>query len=116
MQTSYSNAEYASQEKLTRRDCFPGEIEAAMPWPALVADILPCYPEGDGCVPPPMSLERRLRLYIAQQCFGSSNEGVENATGPASASASSKTIAGQLKPCEQSSKEASASQAGTHTV
>jgi IS5 family transposase len=41
MQSSFSDAEYASKKKLTRRDRFLAEIEAATPWPALVAALLP---------------------------------------------------------------------------
>jgi IS5 family transposase len=43
----------------------------------LVAVILPYYPKGNGRGRPPIGLERILR--IAQQCFGLSDEGVEDA-------------------------------------
>lgn len=79
MQSSFSDVEYANKKKLTRRDRFLAEIEAATPWPALVAAILPYYPKGDGRGRPPIGLERMLRMYIAQQCFGLSDEGVEDA-------------------------------------
>lgn len=79
MQSSFSDAEYASKKKLTRRDRFLAEIETATPWPALVAVLLPYYPKGDGRGRPPIGLERMLRMYIAQQCFGLSDEGVEDA-------------------------------------
>jgi len=67
------------QEKLTRRKRFLAEIEAATPWSALVAALLPYYPKGDGRGRPPLGLERMLRMYIAQQCFGLSDEGIEDA-------------------------------------
>ena len=79
MQSSFSDAEYASKKKLTRRDRFLAEIETATPWPALAAVLLPYYPKGDGRGRPPIGLERMLRMYIAQQCFGLSDEGVEDA-------------------------------------
>lgn len=79
MQSSFSDAEYASKKKLTRRDRFLAEIEAATPWPALMAALLPYYPKGDGRGRPPIGLERMLRMYISQQCFGLSDEGVEDA-------------------------------------
>jgi len=79
MQSSFSDAEYARKKKLTRRDRFLAEIEAATPWPALVAALLPYYPKGDGRGRPPIGLERMLRMYIVQQCFGLSDEGVEDA-------------------------------------
>jgi len=78
-QTSFSEAEFASKKKLTRRERFLAEIETATPWPALVAALLPYYPKGDGRGRPPMGLERMLRMYIAQQCFGLSDEGIEDA-------------------------------------
>jgi IS5 family transposase len=79
MQSTFSDAEYASKKKLTRRERFLAQIEAATPWPALVAAILPYYPKGDGRGRPPIGLERMLRMYVAQQCFGLSDEGVEDA-------------------------------------
>lgn len=79
MQSSFSDVEYANKKKLTRRDRFLAEIDAATPWPALVAAIAPHYPKGDGRGRPPIGLERMLRMYIAQQCFGLSDEGVEDA-------------------------------------
>ena len=78
-QTSFSDVEFASKKKLTRRERFLTEIEAATPWPALVAALLPYYPKGDGRGRPPIGLERMLRMYIAQQCLGLSDEGIEDA-------------------------------------
>jgi len=55
-QTSFSGAEFVSKKRLTRRERFLAEIEAARPWPALVAALLPYYPKGDGRGRPPMGL------------------------------------------------------------
>lgn len=79
MQASFSDLEYAAKKKVTRRDRFLGEIEAVTPWSALVAEIEPFYPKGEGRGRPPIGLERMLRMYIAQQCFGLSDEGTEDA-------------------------------------
>lgn len=79
MQTSFSDLEYAAKKKVTRRDRFLGEIEAVTPWSALVAEIEPFYPKGEGRGRPPMGVERMLRMYVAQQCFGLSDEGTEDA-------------------------------------
>jgi len=79
MQKSFSDPEYAAKKKLTRRDRFLAEIEAVTPWAALVAVIAPHYPKGDGRGRRPIGLERMLRMYIAQQCFGLSDEGTEDA-------------------------------------
>jgi transposase, IS5 family len=78
-QTSFSDAEFTHKKKQTRRDRFLSEIEAVTPWAALVAALLPYYPKGDGRGRPPVGLERMLRMYIAQQCFGLSDEGIEDA-------------------------------------
>jgi IS5 family transposase len=77
-QTSFSELEYAAKKKLTRRDRFLAEIEAATPWAQLVAVIEPHYPKG-GRGRPPIGLERMLRMYVAQNCFGLSDEGIEDA-------------------------------------
>ncbi|TCJ18014.1 IS5 family transposase [Parasulfuritortus cantonensis] len=79
MQRSFSDLEYAAKPKVTRRDRLLGEIEAVTPWAALVAEIEPFYPKGEGRGRPPIGLERMLRMYIAQQCFGLSDEGAEDA-------------------------------------
>lgn len=78
-QMSFSDAEYASRKKLTRRDRFLAEIKAVTPWSALVAAIEPVYPKGDGRGRPPIGVARMLRMYVAQQCFGLSDEGIEDA-------------------------------------
>lgn len=79
MQRSFSDLEYAAKKKMTRRDRFLAEIEAVTPWSALIAAIEPFYPKGGGRGRPPLGVERMLRMYIAQQCFGLSDEGIEDA-------------------------------------
>jgi IS5 family transposase len=78
-QTSFSEVEFSGKKKLTRRERFLAAIESATPWSALVAALLPYYPKGDGRGRPPIGLERMLRMYIAQQCLGLSDEGIEDA-------------------------------------
>ncbi len=79
MQASFSDLEYAGKKKQTRRDRFLAQLEVLTPWAALVAAIEPFYPKGRGAGRPPIGLERMLRMYIAQQCFGLSDEGIEDA-------------------------------------
>jgi IS5 family transposase len=79
MQRSFSDLEYAAKKKVTRRDRFLGEIDAVTPWCALVAQVDPFYPNGKGRGRPPIGVERMLRMYVAQQCFGLSDEGIEDA-------------------------------------
>jgi len=79
MQSSFADLEYAAKRKVTRRDRFLAEIEAMTPWSALVCELEAFYPKGGGRGRPPIGLERMLRMYIAQQCFGLSDEGIEDA-------------------------------------
>ncbi len=66
------------KRKQTRRDRFLGQIDAITPWAALVEAIEPHFPEGKRGRPP-IGLERMRRMYVAQQCFNLSDEGVEDA-------------------------------------
>jgi transposase, IS5 family len=79
MQTSFSDLEFAAKKKQTRRERFLCEIDALVPWGKLLAVISPFYPKGGGRGRPPVGLERMLRLYVVQQCFALSDEGIEDA-------------------------------------
>ncbi len=79
MQRSFSDLEYAAKRKVTRRDRLLNELEVLTPWAALIAELAPFYPKGEGAGRPPIGLERMLRMYIVQQCFGLSDEGTEDA-------------------------------------
>jgi IS5 family transposase len=75
MQRSFSALEYGAKKKVTRRDRFLWEIDAVTPWSALVAEVDPFYPKGEGRGRPPIGVERMLRMYVAQQCFGLNRPG-----------------------------------------
>lgn len=77
-QKSFSELEYGAKRKQTRRDRFLAEIEVITPWAELVRALEPFYPAGKRGRPP-IGLERMLRMYVAQQCFGLSDEGAEDA-------------------------------------
>ncbi len=79
MPRSFSELEYAQKKKLTRRDRFLQELEAVVPWSDLEPVIAPFYPTTGGRGRPPVGLARMLRMYVAQQCFGLSDEGIEDA-------------------------------------
>jgi len=79
MQASFSDLEYAAKKRVTRRDRFLSEIVAVTPLSALVAESEPLYPKGEGRGRPPSGVQWMLRVYIAQQCFGLSDEGIEDA-------------------------------------
>src|SRR5664279_3878944 len=79
MQSSFSELEYAAKKKQTRRDRFLAEIDAVTPWVELERAVTPFYPSSGGRGRPPIGLSRMLRMYVAQQCFGLSDEGIEDA-------------------------------------
>jgi len=79
VQTTFSELEYAAKKRRTRRDRFLADIEAVTPWAGLLEVIEPFYPKGDGRGRPPIGLERMLRMYVVQNCFGLSDEGIEDA-------------------------------------
>jgi IS5 family transposase len=79
MRKSFSDLEYAAKKKLTSRDRFLAEIDKVTPWSQLHQLIEPFYPKVVGAGRPPVGLARMLRMYVAQQCFGLSDEGIEDA-------------------------------------
>lgn len=78
MQASFSELEYAAKKKQTRRDRFLNQIEFVTPWSKLTDVISPFYPTTGNRGRPPIGLERMLRMYVAQQCFGLSDEATED--------------------------------------
>ena len=70
LQKSFSDLDYTAKKRKARRDRFLEEIDAITPWAALVSAVEPHYPKGGGRGRPAIGLERMLRMYIAQQCFG----------------------------------------------
>lgn len=78
-QVSFSELEYATKKKQTRRDRFLAEIEAVTPWSELERKVALFYPNSVGRGRPPIGLSRMMRMYVAQQCFGLSDEGIEDA-------------------------------------
>jgi len=81
-QRSFSRAGFAAKKKTTRREKFQSRMEEVIPWSKLQAVIGPHYPQG-GRGPPPVGLERMLRVYFLQQWYGLADEaiGVEKRAG-----------------------------------
>jgi IS5 family transposase len=77
-QGSFSQAEYASKKKQTRRDKFLAEMEQVVPWPRLVARLAPLYPKGERGRPP-VALERMLRIHFLQQWYALADPAMEEA-------------------------------------
>lgn len=77
-QTTFSDIENASRRRVTKRDEFLRQMDAAIPWAALVALVKPHYYEGRRGRKP-IGVERMLRMYFLQLWFNLSDEGVEDA-------------------------------------
>lgn len=78
-QISFSDVEFAAKKKVTRRERFLMELDCLVPWQALLDLIDPYYPKSGERGRPPIGLERMLRMYIAQNALGLSDEGIEDA-------------------------------------
>lgn len=77
-QQTFGNDGWSRKHKVTRRERFLSEMDAVIPWSALVAEIEPHYPKrGAGRYPHP--LERMLRIHCLQHFFNLSDPGAEEA-------------------------------------
>ena len=77
-QISFSDAEYAGKRKKTRREVFLAEMEAVVPWKALLDLIEPHYPTaGRGRRPYPLA--SMLRVHLMQNWFALSDPAMEEA-------------------------------------
>lgn len=77
-QTTFAQSEFAAKKKVTRRERFLAEMEAAVPWARLVGLIEPFYPKGERGRPP-LGVERMLRVYFLQQWYALADEALEDA-------------------------------------
>lgn len=77
-QPSFSELEYSSKKRQTRRDQFLNQMEQQVPWKAWLALIEPVYPKGERGRPP-IGCEKMLRLYLLQAWYNLSDEGMEDA-------------------------------------
>ena len=66
------------KQKVTRRERFLGEMQAAVPWARLVALIEPFYPAGKRGRPP-LGVGLMLRVYFLQQWYALGDEALEDA-------------------------------------
>src|SRR6476660_9620634 len=68
-QASFSDLEYASKKRRTRRELFLAEMDVVVPWPELLAVVEPHYPRAGGRGRPPVGLASMLRIYFLQQVY-----------------------------------------------
>ena len=68
-----------NRNKQTHRDRFLEEFDRSVQWQELEAVIAPYYTQDKAAEHPQMDLLRMLKIYTAQQCFGLSDAGAEDA-------------------------------------
>ena len=78
-QASFADLEYATKKRLTRREVFLNEMDAVVPWLALLLRLEPHYPKSGRRGRQPMALESMLRIYCAQNWFNYSDRQMEDA-------------------------------------
>ena len=77
-QLSFSDIEFGTKRKQTRRDKFLAEMDKVVPWARLTGLIEPVYTKGKGGRPP-YALETMLRVHFMQQWFALSDPAMEEA-------------------------------------
>ena len=75
---SFADLEASGQRRRTRRERFPGQMEAIVPWRKWVAPVESHYPDGRRGRRP-VGCERMLRMYLLQVWFHLSDEACEDA-------------------------------------
>jgi IS5 family transposase len=77
-QRTFASLAWTTKGKVTRRERFLAEMNAVIPWAALLAVIAPYYPRA-GRGRQPLGLEKMLRIYFVQQWFNLSDPQAEDA-------------------------------------
>jgi hypothetical protein len=77
-QRTFASMAWQQKGKVTRRERFLAEMDAVIPWAALLALIAPHYPKA-GRGRQPLGLEKMLRIYCVQQWFNLSDPQAEDA-------------------------------------
>jgi IS5 family transposase len=79
-QLGFSDDELTTAKKQTKREKFPSEMEALVPWRALIDLIEPHYPKtSKKGGRPPYPLATMLRIYLLQQWYSLSDPSMEEA-------------------------------------
>ena len=78
VQQTFTDMEYANRKRTTRREAFLDAMDSMIPWKEWMKLIAPFYVQkerGRKLIP----LETMLRMYLMQNWFGLSDEGIEDA-------------------------------------
>jgi hypothetical protein len=78
-QTTFASLAFERKKKQTHRERFLAEMEAVVPWSALLAVIEPHYPKSGRRGRLPMRLSTMLRIYFMQQWYALSGPAMEDA-------------------------------------
>ena len=79
-QFGFGDYEQSTARKRTRKERFLAQMEAVVPWKALIDLIQPCYPKtGSKGGRPPYPLETMLRIHLMQQWYDLSDPAMEDA-------------------------------------
>ncbi len=76
-QLSFTDLEYATRRRTTKREDFLHQMDSVMPWKSWVKMVAPIYPKGERGRPP-QPIERMLRMLMLQSWFNLSDEGIED--------------------------------------
>jgi IS5 family transposase len=76
-QGTFASIAWTQKGKVTRREQFLAEMDAVIPWKALVDLIEPHYPKA-GQGRQPLGIEKMLRIYFLQQWFNLSDPQAED--------------------------------------
>lgn len=77
-QQTFSDIEYSNRKRKTKREEFLESMDTMIPWEYWVSIIKPYYPSGKRGRPP-KNIETMLRMYLMQNWFNLSDEGIEDA-------------------------------------
>ena len=78
-QATFASLAFEQKKKPTRRERFLTEMDAVVPWAALLAAVEPHYPKTGRRGRPPRLLETMLRIYFMQQWYALSDPAIEDA-------------------------------------
>ena len=77
-QVGFSDYELTTAKKKTKREKFLAEMEAVVPWAALIALIEPYYPKASKKGGrPPYPLATMLRIHLLQQWYSLSDPAMD---------------------------------------
>ena len=77
-QQTFADYEYENRKRITKREAFLNAMDEIIPWSHWVEMIRPFYPDGKRGRPP-KKIETMLRMYLMQNWFSLSDEGIEDA-------------------------------------